>query len=128
MDGVDNDVRDGMDVTETGGLSWQLDGFDDALLDEAEDDAVTVQDDSTLDLSSGEQPSDQPSETRQVINESESNVKKSKMLTLINTNARSLCPKVDSLLDCMGEMEADVGWSRRLCSRMGKGWRMMSGI
>ena len=31
------------------------------------------------------------------------------MFTLINCNARSLCPKLDSLVDCMGETEATIG-------------------
>ena len=30
-------------------------------------------------------------------------------LILINTNARSLCPKVNSLLDCFNEMNVSVG-------------------
>ena len=30
-------------------------------------------------------------------------------LTLINTNARSLCPKINSLIDCFGDMEATLG-------------------
>ena len=30
-------------------------------------------------------------------------------LTVINTNARSLCPKINSLVDCFGEMEASIG-------------------
>ena len=29
-------------------------------------------------------------------------------LTIINTNARSLCPKLRSLIDCIGEMEASL--------------------
>ena len=30
-------------------------------------------------------------------------------LAIINTNARSLCPKITSLIDCMDEMEETVG-------------------
>ena len=30
-------------------------------------------------------------------------------LTLINTNARSLCPKINSLIDCFDETGASVG-------------------
>ena len=30
-------------------------------------------------------------------------------LTLINTNARSLCPKIESLVTCMDELEASFG-------------------
>ena len=29
--------------------------------------------------------------------------------TVLNTNARSLCPKINSLLDCFSQMEASVG-------------------
>ena len=31
-------------------------------------------------------------------------------LTIINTNARSLCPKINFLVDCFGEMDAGIGW------------------
>ena len=34
---------------------------------------------------------------------------KKKNLTIINTNARSLCPKIDSLVDCFEELDVDVG-------------------
>ena len=34
--------------------------------------------------------------------------KKENMLTIINTNARSLCPKLDSLVNCFTELTADV--------------------
>ena len=30
-------------------------------------------------------------------------------INVINTNARSLCPKIDSLIDCFEEMDATVG-------------------
>ena len=30
-------------------------------------------------------------------------------LTVINTNARSLCPKISSLIDCYNDMNASVG-------------------
>ena len=30
-------------------------------------------------------------------------------MTIINANARSLCPKIDSLITCMDEMEASIG-------------------
>ena len=30
-------------------------------------------------------------------------------MTIINTNARSLCPKINSLIDCFGELEASIG-------------------
>ena len=30
-------------------------------------------------------------------------------ITFLNTNARSLCPKIESLIDCFGELEAAFG-------------------
>ena len=30
-------------------------------------------------------------------------------ITVINTNARSLCPKINSLIDCWDELKSDVG-------------------
>ena len=30
-------------------------------------------------------------------------------ITILNTNARSLCPKIESLLDCFDEMEGTIG-------------------
>ena len=30
------------------------------------------------------------------------------LLTILNTNARSLCPKIDSLIDCMDELDANL--------------------
>lgn len=32
------------------------------------------------------------------------------LFTLINCNARSLCPKLDSLIDCFNETEAAIGF------------------
>ena len=40
--------------------------------------------------------------------EGESEILTDKRLMIINTNARSLCPKVNSLIDCLGELEASV--------------------
>ena len=53
------------------GLSWQLDGMDDDILSEDGDD---------------------------VDNDNGENIKNTN-LTIINTNARSLCPKITSLID-----------------------------
>ena len=30
-------------------------------------------------------------------------------MTVLNTNARSLCPKINSLIDCFGELNATIG-------------------
>ena len=38
----------------------------------------------------------------------DSDMRKKNRLNLINTNARSLCPKIDSLLDCFEELEVDL--------------------
>ena len=37
------------------------------------------------------------------------NTEKRNTLTIINTNARSLCPKLDSLVDCYDELDVDIG-------------------
>ena len=53
------------------------------------DDAVVPLDDgSGIDLQSGE--------------------KNVTAFTIVNTNARSLCPKIHSLIDCFNELEADI--------------------
>ena len=36
------------------------------------------------------------------------NLEKKNTLTIININARSLCPKVDSLIDCFQELTVDI--------------------
>ena len=64
------------------GMSWQLDGVNDEDLS----------DDETCE------------ENTRVNDKSEMNTK----LTIINTNARSLCPKITSLIDCMDELEGTV--------------------
>ena len=30
-------------------------------------------------------------------------------ITVLNTNARSLCPKIESLIDCFDDMQATIG-------------------
>ena len=62
------------------GLSWQLDGMDDDILSEDGDD---------------------------VDNDNGENIKNTN-LTIINTNARSLCPKITSLIDCLDELEGSL--------------------
>ena len=39
----------------------------------------------------------------------EGNVNKGTNVNIINTNARSLCPKIDSLIDCFEEMDGTLG-------------------
>ena len=72
----------------------QLDGFDDDLLDELE----------------REQRDEQRHEAVHdgAVTEDE-NKQSSTIISVINTNARSLCPKIESLIDCMEEMEGTVG-------------------
>ena len=41
--------------------------------------------------------------------ESQENKKEVKPITIVNTNARSLCPKIESLIDCLEEMDAAIG-------------------
>ena len=60
------------------GMSWQLDGMDDDALSEAEEE------------------------------EERKDTLMSTKLAIINTNARSLCPKITSLIDCIDELEATV--------------------
>ena len=36
------------------------------------------------------------------------NLEKKNTITVINTNARSLCPKIDSLVDCFSELDVDI--------------------
>ena len=43
------------------------------------------------------------------VNVTETNLNKDDILTIINTNARSLCPKMDSLIDNIKELEAHIG-------------------
>ena len=44
-----------------------------------------------------------------------------KKLILINTNARSLCPKINSLIDCLTELEASIGVITETWLREGDG-------
>ena len=74
-------------------ISWQLDGID--------DDALT--DKETLD----EAPNDVLAGVDRGKEEKKDFM--TTKLAIINTNARSLCPKITSLVDCMEEMEASVG-------------------
>ena len=45
-------------------------------------------------------------ETDEPENDNKTNVKP---ITIVNANARSLCPKINSLIDCLEEMDAAVG-------------------
>ena len=62
------------------GMSWQLDGMDDDALSEDEE-------------AGSEERGEEKTESFS-----------SKKLTVINTDARSLCPKITSLIDCMDEL------------------------
>ena len=78
-------------------MSWQLDGIDDDALSEDEDDEADCTREGEGDESEGAREMDD---------------KKTSMLStklsIINTNARSLCPKITSLIDCIDELEASV--------------------
>ena len=42
------------------------------------------------------------------MNNGDSILRQKDALTIINTNARSLCPKIDSLIDCFSELDVDI--------------------
>ena len=63
-------------------IGGQIDGMHDSVLDEIE-------------MSEAENKTD--------------NNKKNRPFTFINTNTRSLCPKIDSFLDCLEEMDSTIG-------------------
>ena len=60
----------------------QLDGMDDSFLDDIEDDVASLP---------------------------EVNKHDGTKINIINTNARSLCPKIDSLIDCFEELDVTLG-------------------
>ena len=65
----------------------QLDGMDDSILDDIEDENL----DEIV-----------PSET-------EENKNDGTKINIINTNARSLCPKIESLINCFEELDVTIG-------------------
>ena len=69
-------------------MMGQLDGFDDSILDEL-DEAVPV----------GTDEPDMEGSNKELITP----------INIVNTNARSLCPKIDSLIDCFEEMDVTLG-------------------
>ena len=71
-----------IDETSADCIGGQIDGVDDSVLDELE---------------------------AENVNENPVNKKLVKPITIISTNARSLCPKIDSLIDCMEEMDSVIG-------------------
>ena len=71
----------------------QLDGADDSILDGDEDDGEET------DIEN----------VRSVQPENEENKNSGTQVNIINTNARSLCPKIDSLIDCFEEMDGTIG-------------------
>ena len=84
-------------------IGWQLDGCDD--LEMGSDDDMTFSqidgiDDSILDEID-------ESETEPVIEDT--NKQNCTPINVINTNARSLCPKINSLIDCFEELDVTVG-------------------
>ena len=72
-------------------IGGQLDGMDDSILDEIDDEA------------------DQNDSTEPVRSVDEGNKSHCTPINIINTNARSLCPKIDSLIDCFEEMDVTLG-------------------
>lgn len=64
-------------------MGGQLDGMDDSVLDEIEESEESERVEQGRDLGT--------------------------QITILNTNARSLCPKIESLIDCFDEMKATIG-------------------
>ena len=75
------DVHTDEDLEEGLYMGGQLDGMDDSVLDEIEE-----------------------SENAETVDK-ELGTK----ITILNTNARSLCPKIESLIDCFDEMNGTIG-------------------
>ena len=71
-------------------MGWQLDGVDDSFLNEMEEDSIA----------------DEPVEDPEIVQE----VNKDQVTTLniVNTNARTLCPKIESVIDCYEELDVTL--------------------
>lgn len=94
------------------GMSWQLDGFDDDALSEVEDDAGSALD-ADEESGGGDGLCDRGIEEDDGLdvtgeNESKQTSMMSTNLTIINTNTRSLCPKITSQIDCSDELQGTV--------------------
>lgn len=96
------------------GLSWQLDGIDDDALSSAEEDEED-DDEALMGSGMGGGPGSDGGGATQAGVELERTKEEIKQtntmstnLTIINTNARSLCPKITSLIDCLDEMQGTV--------------------
>ena len=86
----------------------QLDGCDD-LLDFLEEDApldAPEPGEQAAQLDGVASVGDDPTILEPVQDE---NKQMSTLINVINTNVRSLCPKIDSLIDCFDEMDATIG-------------------
>ena len=66
-------------------ISWQLDGINDDELDSMDEDEEIPENDRNIDADFKPR------------------------LNIINTNARSLCPKINSLIDCYEELDVTLG-------------------
>ena len=45
----------------------------------------------------------------EIVDSDNADPNKETMISIVNTNARSLCPKIDSLIDCFEELDATIG-------------------
>ena len=71
------------------------------------DESFNADDDSGDDFPSETDEDDGSLNTR-ALSLGDTELKKKHEITIINTNACSLSPKIDSLLDCFSELEADI--------------------
>ena len=78
-----------------GSTICQLDGFDDSVLDEIDEEEEIL--------------TDAPPDDNTIVSEREKNKQKNTHICILNTNARSLCPKIESWLDCFEEMDGTIG-------------------
>lgn len=81
-----------------------MDGFDDSILDE-----LSLDGDEDGDAADVSQPEDAVPNVIVPPEREETNKHICTPINVINTNVRSLCPKIDSLIDCIEELDVTVG-------------------
>ena len=77
--------------SEQGIMDGQLDGIDDSVLDDLDEEE--------------DNDNDAPVSPENNMDNKDIGIP----ITVLNTNARSLCPKIDSLIDCFAEMDSMIG-------------------
>ena len=68
-----------------------------------------------MNIDAGDSPQYSPENSSACTNDNKG------LLTILNTNARSLCPKIDSLIDCMNELDANIAVVTETWLRDGEG-------